>query len=293
MVGACIVGLILRSPKIRRSATLIEANETRAVTWSFFDRLHGDVGVLLLAAGSRLDGERLVRCRDLAALDDSVLPEPRPRDDLRPRLLEDSLPLPRPRRLHVLCGDVRAVLLGLEPRDRRRVARQELLRLGQPVQPFSSVGVLELHGRHLQLRAVETPVPVHRRRRERRRRGCAARRGRHRERRRQRQPDARRGGDPADRDPDDLLPAAAQDRRSAQRRRACESRGRDDGRQVVAGFPRFRDEPVLADDRRVHSALHGHPGLHLLRDDRVVAHLSRSASSAPRSWRCAMPSRTY
>jgi AAA family ATP:ADP antiporter len=35
MVGACIVGLILRSPKIRRAATLIEANETRAVTWSF------------------------------------------------------------------------------------------------------------------------------------------------------------------------------------------------------------------------------------------------------------------
>ena len=27
MVGACVVGLILRSPKIRRSATLIEANE--------------------------------------------------------------------------------------------------------------------------------------------------------------------------------------------------------------------------------------------------------------------------
>jgi AAA family ATP:ADP antiporter len=35
MVGACIVGLILRSPKIRRSATLIEANETRAATMSF------------------------------------------------------------------------------------------------------------------------------------------------------------------------------------------------------------------------------------------------------------------
>jgi AAA family ATP:ADP antiporter len=35
MVGACVVGLILRSPKIRRSATLIEANETRAVTISF------------------------------------------------------------------------------------------------------------------------------------------------------------------------------------------------------------------------------------------------------------------
>ena len=55
-------------------------------------RLHGDVGVLLLAAGARLDGERLVRRRDLAALDDSVLSELRPRDDLRPRLLEDSLP---------------------------------------------------------------------------------------------------------------------------------------------------------------------------------------------------------
>jgi AAA family ATP:ADP antiporter len=36
MFGACCVGLILRSPKIRRSATLIEANETRAVTCSFF-----------------------------------------------------------------------------------------------------------------------------------------------------------------------------------------------------------------------------------------------------------------
>jgi AAA family ATP:ADP antiporter len=35
MFGACVVGLILRSPKIRRSATLIEANETRAVTLSF------------------------------------------------------------------------------------------------------------------------------------------------------------------------------------------------------------------------------------------------------------------
>ena len=34
-VGACIVGLILRSPKIRQSATLIEANETRAVVVSF------------------------------------------------------------------------------------------------------------------------------------------------------------------------------------------------------------------------------------------------------------------
>jgi AAA family ATP:ADP antiporter len=34
-VGACAVGLILRSPKVRRSATLIEANETRAVTLSF------------------------------------------------------------------------------------------------------------------------------------------------------------------------------------------------------------------------------------------------------------------
>src|SRR5688572_20081740 len=35
MFGACVVGLILRSPKIRRSATLIEANETRAVTMAF------------------------------------------------------------------------------------------------------------------------------------------------------------------------------------------------------------------------------------------------------------------
>jgi AAA family ATP:ADP antiporter len=35
MFGACVVGLILRSPKIRRSATLIEANETRAATLSF------------------------------------------------------------------------------------------------------------------------------------------------------------------------------------------------------------------------------------------------------------------
>jgi AAA family ATP:ADP antiporter len=35
MVGACIMGLILRSPKIRRGATMIEANEARAVTWSF------------------------------------------------------------------------------------------------------------------------------------------------------------------------------------------------------------------------------------------------------------------
>ena len=33
--GACIVGLILRSPKIRQSATLIEANETRTVVLSF------------------------------------------------------------------------------------------------------------------------------------------------------------------------------------------------------------------------------------------------------------------
>jgi ATP:ADP antiporter, AAA family len=35
MVGACVVGLILRSPKIRRAATLIEPNETRTVTMSF------------------------------------------------------------------------------------------------------------------------------------------------------------------------------------------------------------------------------------------------------------------
>lgn len=35
MVGACIVGLILRSPKIRRAAMMIEANETRSVTMSF------------------------------------------------------------------------------------------------------------------------------------------------------------------------------------------------------------------------------------------------------------------
>ena len=33
--GACIVGLILRSPKIRRTTMLIEANETRAVVLSF------------------------------------------------------------------------------------------------------------------------------------------------------------------------------------------------------------------------------------------------------------------
>lgn len=35
MFGACVVGLILRSPKIRRAATLIEENETRAVVTSF------------------------------------------------------------------------------------------------------------------------------------------------------------------------------------------------------------------------------------------------------------------
>jgi AAA family ATP:ADP antiporter len=35
MVGGCVMGLILRSPKIRRGATLIEANETRAVFMSF------------------------------------------------------------------------------------------------------------------------------------------------------------------------------------------------------------------------------------------------------------------
>ena len=35
MFGACILVLILRSPKMRRAATLIEANETRAVTLSF------------------------------------------------------------------------------------------------------------------------------------------------------------------------------------------------------------------------------------------------------------------
>ena len=34
-VGACVLGLILRSPKIRRSATLIEANEARTVAISF------------------------------------------------------------------------------------------------------------------------------------------------------------------------------------------------------------------------------------------------------------------
>jgi AAA family ATP:ADP antiporter len=35
MFGGCVVGLILRSPKIRRAATLIEENETRAVVTSF------------------------------------------------------------------------------------------------------------------------------------------------------------------------------------------------------------------------------------------------------------------
>jgi AAA family ATP:ADP antiporter len=35
MVGACVMGLILRSPTMRQKATLIEANETRAVTISF------------------------------------------------------------------------------------------------------------------------------------------------------------------------------------------------------------------------------------------------------------------
>jgi ATP:ADP antiporter, AAA family len=35
MVGACALGLILRSPKIRRSATLIETQETRAVAIAF------------------------------------------------------------------------------------------------------------------------------------------------------------------------------------------------------------------------------------------------------------------
>ena len=77
-------------------------------------RLHGHVGVLLLAARARLDGQRLVRRRDFAALDDSVLPEPRPRHGLRPCVLQNSIPLPRACRLHVLRGDVRGVLLGLE-----------------------------------------------------------------------------------------------------------------------------------------------------------------------------------
>ena len=36
MVGGCILGLILRSPKIRGAATLIESHETRAVVTSFF-----------------------------------------------------------------------------------------------------------------------------------------------------------------------------------------------------------------------------------------------------------------
>ena len=35
MVGACIVGLILRAPKLRHAAMLIEANETRAASMSF------------------------------------------------------------------------------------------------------------------------------------------------------------------------------------------------------------------------------------------------------------------
>jgi ATP:ADP antiporter, AAA family len=35
MVGACVVGLILRSPKLRRAAMMIEPNETRAVSMSF------------------------------------------------------------------------------------------------------------------------------------------------------------------------------------------------------------------------------------------------------------------
>jgi AAA family ATP:ADP antiporter len=35
VVGACFVGLILRSPKIRRAATMIEANETKTVAISF------------------------------------------------------------------------------------------------------------------------------------------------------------------------------------------------------------------------------------------------------------------
>ena len=35
MFGACVVGLILRSPKIRRAAMMIEANETRAASMSF------------------------------------------------------------------------------------------------------------------------------------------------------------------------------------------------------------------------------------------------------------------
>jgi ATP:ADP antiporter, AAA family len=35
LIGACVVGLILRSPTMRRKAMLIEANETRAATMSF------------------------------------------------------------------------------------------------------------------------------------------------------------------------------------------------------------------------------------------------------------------
>jgi ATP:ADP antiporter, AAA family len=35
MVGACVVGLILRAPKLRQAAMLIEANETRAASMSF------------------------------------------------------------------------------------------------------------------------------------------------------------------------------------------------------------------------------------------------------------------
>ena len=53
-------------------------------------------------------------------------------------------------------------------------------------------------------------------------------------------------GDPAALDPDGSVPPAAEDRRPAQRGGARESRGREDGRQVVAGVPGVRDEPLSA-----------------------------------------------
>jgi hypothetical protein len=145
--GACVLGLILRSPKIRRSATLIEANETRAVVLSF-------------AFVFTVMGAYYI----LRAVRDSMASDWTDPEISALWTIQFFLS-----RLHLLCRHLHRIHLRLLRGRRFRLDRQVLLHLGEPVQPVPSVRLLELHGRHLQPRAIEAAVRLHRRRRQRRR----------------------------------------------------------------------------------------------------------------------------
>ena len=120
MVGACIVGLILRSPKIRRAAMLIEANETRAASMSFLTGFTVMAAYLILrpvrdsmaSDWSQTEISQLWTIQFFLSLGLVVV--------YGARVLEDSFQVSRTGRLCVLRGDIRPVLR-LAVRHRRRL----------------------------------------------------------------------------------------------------------------------------------------------------------------------------